>query len=103
MLSLETSQARQDFQKWREQLTLALPRRKEALIDLIDALSSNQQATSVAELSLNPLFARDYNSLYKGIAEFLPPANEANYFPQLQQIFQAACQSIPAPHSRSFN
>lgn len=75
MLSVETSQAIQDFQEWREQLTLALPRRQEALLDLIDALSSNQQANSVAELSLNPLFPRDYNSLYKGIAEFLPRRN----------------------------
>ena len=33
----------------------------------------SQQATSVVELSLNSLFRRDHNSLYKGIQEFLPP------------------------------
>jgi hypothetical protein len=103
MLSLETSQAIQDFQDWRERLSLVLPRRQETLIDLIDALSSNQQATSVAELSLNPLFQRDYNSLYKGIADFLPQANEENYSKQIKQVFQAISHTVPSPHSRSFN
>lgn len=103
MLSLETSQAIQDFQDWREQLTRALPRRQESLIDLIDALSSNQQATSVAELSLNPLFQRDYHSLYKGIAEFLPRPNEENYSQRVKPIFSAIYHTIPATISRSFN
>ena len=46
---------------------------------LLDALSSNQQAASVVELSLNPLFRRDYNSLYKGIQEFLPHQTDDKY------------------------
>ena len=57
---------------WRSNLFQGLKARKETIIELLDALSSNQQATSVVELSLNPLFRRDYNSLYRGIQEFYP-------------------------------
>ncbi len=48
-------------------------------MELIDSLSSNLQASSVVELSLNPLFQRNYNSLYKGIQEFLPEQTDENY------------------------
>lgn len=41
-------------------------------MDLLDSLCSNTQARSVVELSLNPLFQRDYNSLFKAIAEYQP-------------------------------
>jgi hypothetical protein len=102
MLS-NTSQAIRDFQNWRKQLSFALPRRREALLDLIDALSSNHIATSAAELSLNPLFQRDYNSLYKGIADFLLSPDEENYSQEVKQIFQAVSGTIPTTNSRSFN
>lgn len=102
----ETSQAIQDFKEWREQLTSSLSHRREALIDLIDlidALSSNQHATSVAELSLNPLFQRDYNSLYKAIAEFSSRPNETSDSQEVNPIFQAVSGTIPTTNSRSFN
>jgi hypothetical protein len=41
-----------------------LPLRADALLD---SLSANIHAKSVAELSLEPLFKRKYNSLYDGI------------------------------------
>jgi len=37
-------------------------------MDLVDALNSNQHAQSVAELSLEDCFRRDYSALYKGVA-----------------------------------
>jgi hypothetical protein len=39
-------------------------------MDLLDALSSNSGAKSVVELSLNPLFRRNYSSIEKSIDEF---------------------------------
>jgi len=36
-------------------------------MDLLDALAGNTGARSIAELSLNPLFPRSYNSIYKAI------------------------------------
>jgi len=38
-------------------------------MNLLDALAGNTEANSVAELSLNPLFPRSYNSIYKAISE----------------------------------
>ncbi len=91
------------FLKWRVQLDNALDSRRETIIELIDALSSNQQAASVVELSLNPLFRRDYNSLYKGIQEFLPAQTDDKYETQVNCLLDAICLTIPTPTSRSFN
>ena len=91
------------FWEWREQLYLALDSRRETIIELIDSLSSNSQASSVVELSLNPLFRRDYNSLYKGIKEFLPEQTDDKYSEQVNCLLDAVCLTIPTPKSRSFN
>ncbi|MGH2413128.1 MAG: hypothetical protein ACREPR_09355 [Brasilonema sp.] len=69
----------EELSQWRTQLYNALGSRREAVMELLDSLSSNLQASTVAELSLNPLFRRDYNSLYKGIQEFLPMPTNDNY------------------------
>ena len=63
----------------REQLTGSLSRRREALIDLIDALSSNQHATSVAELSLNPLFQIDATPYPRPYSATLPDKTFIHY------------------------
>ena len=38
-------------------------------MDLVDAIAANTTACSPVELSLSPLFAREYSALYKGIQE----------------------------------
>ena len=91
------------FLEWREQLTDALNYRRETVIELLDALSSNQQAASVVELSLNSLFRRDYNSLYKGIKEFLPTQTDDKYGRQVNSLLDAISFTIPTPISRHFN
>ena len=91
------------FLEWRVQLDNALDSRRETIIELIDALSSNQQAASVVELSLNPLFRRNYNSLYKGIQEFLPPQTNPDYSQRIKSLFSAVSQTIPTTVSRHFN
>ena len=92
-----------NFLSWREQLYNALNGRRETVIELLDSLSSNQQAASVVELSLNPLFRRDYNSLYKGIQEFLPHQTDDKYETQLNCLLNAVQGTIPTPVSRHFN
>ncbi len=44
--------------------------RADTLIELIDALCGNPDPQSVVTLSLSPYFQRDYNSLYKAIAQY---------------------------------
>ena len=38
-------------------------------MDLVDAIAANTTARSPVELSLSPLFAREYSALYKGIQQ----------------------------------
>ena len=80
----ETTQFVDTFLLWRSNLFEGLKARKETIIELLDALSSNQQARSVVELSLNPLFRRDYHSLYRGIKEFLPTKADPNYAKRIE-------------------
>ena len=54
--------------QFREQVYQNFNKCADSLMDLVDALSSNQHAQSVAELSLEDCFRRDYSALYKGIA-----------------------------------
>ena len=103
MKNQETCLDVKKFLEWREQLIDALNYRRETVIELLDALSSNQQASSVVELSLNPLFRRDYNSLYKGIQEFLPPQTDDKYSEQINSLLDAVSFTIPTSKSRPFN
>ena len=93
----------QEFLEWRKQVYKALNCRRETVIELLDALSSNQQAASVVELSLNPLFRRNYNSLYKGIQEFLPHQTDDKYQGQVNCLLDAVSLTIPTPVYRHFN
>ena len=84
-------QAVAEFQQWREELYKSFGQRKSGVMELLDALSSNQNASSVVELSLNPLFRRDYNSLYKGIHSFLPARKKKNYQKYVDRLFLSNC------------
>ena len=102
MTKNETATSVEEFLVWRSNLFQGLKARKETIIELLDALSSNQQAHSVVELSLNPLFRRDYNSLYRGIQEFLPTKTNPNYAKQIASLFSAVSRTIPRT-SKQFN
>ncbi len=54
-------------------------------------------------MSLNPLFRRDYNSLYKGIQEFLPHQTDDKYLGQVNRLLDAVSCTIPTPKFRPFN
>ena len=64
--------------------------RKDTLMDLLDALCGNSLARSVVELSLNPGFQRDYNSLYKAISEHHPEQALIN-------LAELAAPHLPSP------
>lgn len=55
------------LQEFRQELYQLLPARRDALLDLLDALSGSPQARSVVELSLSPLFRREYSSINDAI------------------------------------
>ena len=58
----------EQFRQFRQQLPDLFPRRTEASMNLLDALCSNQNAASVVQLSLNPIFRYQYSSIYDSIA-----------------------------------
>ncbi len=91
-----------DFLTWRTQLYHALGSRRSSVMDLLDSLSSNFQASTVAELSLNPLFRRDHNSLYKGIQDFLPTTNHPDYQKAVDGLFSVVSATVPEPEDRPF-
>jgi len=96
------SQSVRDFETWRNQLYQVLGSRRSSVMELLNSLSSNCQASSVAELSLNPSFRRDYNSLYKAIQDFLPPYNHPDYQKAVDGLFDLVSATVPPPTSRQF-
>ncbi len=102
MKSQKLSRDIQDFYQWRSQLYNALGSRRSEVMELLDSLSSNFQASSVVELSLNPLFRRDYNSLYKGIQDFLPTPNHPDYQKAVDGLFSVVSTTVPEPVNRQF-
>lgn len=61
---------RTQLEQFRQELYERIPSRAGALMDLVDALSSNTTARSVVELSLSPLFRQGYGSVYTAIQSF---------------------------------
>jgi hypothetical protein len=96
MLSI-LEQFRNDVYTW-------FPRRADALMDLLDALSSNTTARSVVELSENPLFRRQYSSVHDGIEHLFVPDSEASRLRERQELEQAFIRllipSLPRPQRR---
>jgi DDE superfamily endonuclease len=54
----------------REAIYQSIEYRADAIMELLDAISSNSSAKSVVELSLNPVYQRQYSSIEKSISEF---------------------------------
>lgn len=63
------------LEQFRRELYASVPHRAAALMEVVDALSSNATARSVVELSLNPCFRHGYGSVYDAIEHFLQPAS----------------------------
>ena len=63
------NQSRQEFEQFREKLYQSFNYRRDTVMELVDALAANTTARSPVELSLSPLFQREYSALYKGIQE----------------------------------
>jgi hypothetical protein len=108
------------FEQFREQVYQGFPRHADALLELLDALCSQTNARSVAELSLEPVFRREYSSVYKAIdsvvaanwteterraserawlqriAAHIPPAARQTYW-----LFGTDTTSAPRPFART--
>jgi len=82
---------------YRQALYDLFPRRADALMDLLDALSSNTTARSVVELSLNVPFRPEYGSVYTAIHAFLPLGEPLWKSPQ-RATYERQLRGVLAPH-----
>ena len=83
------------LKQFREQVYQNLNKRADAIMDLLDALSSNSQARSVVELSLEACFRREHTSIFKAITAYRPEWMS-------KSLAQLAAANLPAPCQRSF-
>ena len=97
----EMQAAREQLKQFRQQLYSSLAYRGDTIMDLLDALSSNNTARSVVELSLNLLFRRGYGSVYDGIQQFSPSVDVETTAEerraQEQQLMQLIGSYLPRP------
>ncbi len=63
------------FKKMRDKIYDSFQHRRDAAMELVDALSSNTTAQSVVELSLNPFHRRNYCSITRVLGEFYEGPN----------------------------
>jgi hypothetical protein len=94
------------LEQFRQQVYASVPRRADALMEVVDAVSSNTTARSVVELSLTPCFRHGYGRLSDAIDHFFQPpslqqAVDARGLHE-QQVMRLIVPSLPAPQQRPF-
>jgi hypothetical protein len=101
-MSIHISQLKQ----FRQELYETFDLRRDALMELIDALSSTPNAHSVVELSLSPFFRREYSSAHDAITHFFQPSE-----PETADVERRAWEKkwvrliapyLPEPQRRKF-
>ncbi len=106
MLKNQTQKLIEQLTQFRQDLYDCFDARQDTMMDLLDALASNISARTPVELSLNPLFRRDYSALYKAIAEAFSTApwesDEESPSDSVEQLLTALAQVIPPPQARPY-
>lgn len=103
----------QTLQKFRESLYLLFPKRKDAIMNLLDALTAHgNQYKSVVQLCTSPYFLRQYSSITDAVADGLPSAqwktirklvfnqNESCGAPP---VFLLDCTPNPRPYAKTLS
>ena len=102
------NQSRQEFEQFREKLYQSFNYRRDTVMELVDAIAANTTARSPVELSLSPLFRREYSALYKGIQELSlttqTDSTEAikSQKEQIEARILAIAELIPTPQQKQF-
>src|SRR5512136_418417 len=103
---MDTQEAVSQLQQFRAELYQLLKVRPDALLDLLDALSGSPDARSVVELSLSPLFRREYSSITDAIDQFFqasqPDCAAAERQAWNQDLARLIGRYLPAPQQRRF-
>ena len=65
------------LRSFRQEVHRLLTKAKDATFELMDAVMTTRQASSLAEFSLSPVFRRQYPSTYEAIEDSRPQRNQA--------------------------
>jgi len=94
------------LKQFRQAVYEAFDLRRDALMELIDALSSTPDARSVVELSLSPFFRREYPSVYDAIGCLFQPSEPEKADEERreweQKWMQLIASYLPQPQERKF-
>ena len=90
------------LQQFRQALYQSFPYRRDRLLDVLDALSGNERAQSPVELSLNPLFRRQYSALYRAIAAAYQESDYPVCSLEADRQQQAILATVPRPRQRPY-
>ena len=100
-------QLTEKLSQFRESIYQSFEYRADAIMDLLDAMSSNSTAKSVVELSLNPLFRRTYSSVERAIDQFsasrITDDENQQRLKLEQEHLHSITQHLPALEKRRFH
>lgn len=91
------------LKNFRDKIYRLFPSRQDAAMDLVDALSSNTSASSVVELSLNPLHRRNYCSITRVLAEFYSATDVSKNQQQNKEATRILSEPCIARSERHFH
>ena len=95
-----------DLKQFRDRLYPIFPYRADAIMNLLDSLSSDTTARSAAELSLNAAFRRAYPSLYDAVDTLTRPPGQVAAATERSPLEPAARRVVagvlPVPSARPF-
>jgi hypothetical protein len=90
------------LRQFRQGIYESFPYRRDSLLDLLDALSSNERARSTVELSLNPCFRRQYSALYKAIGQAYVESDYPVCSLEAYQQGAVLLDTLPPPRQRPY-
>jgi hypothetical protein len=103
---MDIQEAIAQLKQFRQELHGAFDQRADALMELLDALSSTPHARSVAELSLSPFFRRGYGSAYDALAHLFqagePETAVKERRAREQMVLHLKVRYLPSPQRRKF-
>jgi len=103
---MDTQETISQIEQFRQELYETFDLRADALMELLDALSSTPNARSVVELSLSPLFRRQYSSVSDAIAHFFQASDPAMEVEERaawsQELMRLKARYLAAPEQRRF-
>ncbi len=103
MVDLDVPSAHSENRHSLETLHQSFENRTDATFELVDALTSNTQAKTVVELSLNPRYRRNYCSLTRSIDEFYPDKSPEGIQKSNQQVSKLLSAQCPLEQKRLFH